>query len=77
MACKIRPALGSSTMTVSHWRGRESHSGSVLRAGSLSRSNQVPKPWKIPRELLVYSLHGHPEGVGSNTGEGILQDQGR
>jgi len=52
---------GIPTMSVSYWRGQESSRCLVLKAGCLSSPNLVPKAWKTPGELLVFSLFWNPE----------------
>lgn len=48
---------------VSHWKDRETPSCSGCRTGCLCNLNVSLEPWKIPGELLAFTLLWNPEKV--------------
>lgn len=70
LGCSTECDLGSSPMTVSHWRGRESGRCSVPEAGCPIGPNMELKVWRIPRERLGFDLHWHPIETGSHLNAG-------
>lgn len=50
---------------------------SVHKTGCHSSLDLLLESWRIPRELLVFSLSWNPEEVSSNSSEGTPQHQDR
>ena len=67
--------LTSSILAVLQWKGLESSSCSVRETKYLSRLSRLLKSQERPRELLVFSLYWNSKEAGSNTSEGVSQQQ--
>lgn len=59
--------LGTPATAFSCWKDRETPSCSVCRTGCLCNLNVSLEPWKIPGELLAFTLLWSPEKVGFTT----------
>lgn len=60
-ACAVQPQLSHTG------EGWESSSCSVYRTGCLSKPDLTLEAWKIPGEIMIFSLHWELEEVSSNT----------